>query len=103
VPAKLKQLIDLFESGKLMLTEDLEIPFDAPSFTFKNKTSDGGGSSGGKTNHLSGYLGGSVGQRTIFLNLDEIPEFTDLTLFVLIIASTIILIIIKKRLPPKNL
>jgi hypothetical protein len=64
--------------------------------------SDGGGSSGGTTNHLSGYLGGSVRERTIFLNLDEIPEFTSLTLFVLIIAFTIIFLIIKKRLPLKT-
>jgi hypothetical protein len=55
--------------------------------------SNGGGSSGGNTSHLSG----SVRDRTILINLDEIPEFSGLTLFVSLIAFTIILIILKRQ------
>jgi hypothetical protein len=57
--------------------------------------SNGGGSSGGTTSHLSG----SVRDRTILINLDEIPEFSGLTLFVSLIAFAIILIILKRRPP----
>ena len=57
--------------------------------------SNGGGSSGGNSSHLSG----SFEDRTILINMDEIPEFSGLTLFVVLIAFTIIVIILKRQSP----
>ena len=54
--------------------------------------SNGGGSSGGGSSHLSG----PVEHRTVFINTTEIPEFSVLTLFVALAATTIIIIILKR-------
>ena len=55
--------------------------------------SNGGGSSGGSTSHLSGPLG----YRTVFINTNEIPEFPGLTLFVVLVTIAILVIILKRR------
>ena len=55
--------------------------------------SNGGGSSGGSSSHRSGPLG----SRTVFINSNEIPEFSALTLFIVIITLAIFIIILKKN------
>ncbi len=55
--------------------------------------SNGGGSSGGGSSHLSG----DASNRTIFINTDEIPEFSVLTLFIVLAATAIVVIILKKE------
>ncbi len=55
--------------------------------------SNGGGSSGGTRGHTSG----SGGDRTVFINPDEIPEFQGLMLFVVLVALAISVIILRKR------
>lgn len=62
--------------------------------------SDGGGSSGGSSSHSSS----SLRDRTVFINTNEIPEFSGLTLVVALIATAILIIILKKgiyRFPKK--
>ena len=64
--------------------------------------SNGGGSSGGNTNHLNG----SVTDRTILINVNEIPEFSILTLFFALVTFTIIILLLKRQSLlqiPKNL
>jgi hypothetical protein len=55
--------------------------------------SNGGGSSGGGSSHLNG----SVGHRTVFINTNEIPEFSALTLFVALTTVAILVIALKRR------
>ena len=55
--------------------------------------SNGGGSSGGSSSHLSG----SASDRTMFINANEIPEFSTLTLFLTITALAVLVVILKKR------
>ena len=55
--------------------------------------SNGGGSSGGGSSHLSG----SANDKTIFINPNEIPEFSTLTLFLTITTITVLVVILKKR------
>jgi hypothetical protein len=55
--------------------------------------SNGQGSSGGNTNHL----GGSLEDKTILINVDEIPEFSGLTLLVALVAFAVIVIVLKRQ------
>jgi hypothetical protein len=55
--------------------------------------SNGGGSSGGSSSHWSG----PVGHRTVFINTNEIPEFSILTLIIVLTATATIIIILKRR------
>jgi len=55
--------------------------------------SNGGGSSGDGSIHLTG----SAGDRIIFINTNEIPEFSTLTLFLTITTLTVLLVILKKK------
>lgn len=55
--------------------------------------SNGGGSSEGGSSHLSG----SVGHRTVFINTNEIPEFSSLALLIVLTATAIIVITLKRR------
>jgi hypothetical protein len=57
--------------------------------------SNGGGSSGGDSSHLSG----PARDRTIFVNTEEIPEFSVLTLLVALAAVSSIVVILKKKVP----
>ena len=54
--------------------------------------SNGGGSSGGQSSHFSG----SVRDRTIHINADEIPEFSLLTMFVTLATITLVILIFKR-------
>jgi hypothetical protein len=54
--------------------------------------SNGGGSSGGGSSHLSG----SVEHRTVFINTNEIPEFSALTLLIVLTATAILVAILKR-------
>ena len=56
--------------------------------------SNGGGSSGGDSSHQSG----PARNRTIFINTDEITEFSGLALFVASIITSIIVVLLKKSL-----
>jgi hypothetical protein len=56
--------------------------------------SNGGGSSGGDSSHLSG----PARDRSVFINTDPIPEFSILTLIVALATTTIIVVILKKSL-----
>ena len=56
--------------------------------------SNGGGSSGGSSSHWSG----PVGHRTIFINTNEIPEFSSLTLLIVLTATAILVTILKRRI-----
>ena len=63
--------------------------------------SDGGGSSGGSRSHQSG----SGGDKTVFINTNEISEFSGLTLVVVLVAVAIMVIIFKEwiyRFPKKS-
>jgi cell division protein FtsL len=55
--------------------------------------SNGGGSSGGGSSHLSG----SVEHRTVFINTNEIPEFSVLSLLIVLTLTAILVIILKRR------
>lgn len=55
--------------------------------------SNGGGSSGGDSSHFSG----SVRDRTIHINTDEIPEFSATTLLLTLATMTAIILILKKQ------
>jgi len=55
--------------------------------------SNGGGSSGGSTSHLSG----PTKDRVVFLNMDTIPEFPGLTLLVSLITITAIILVLKRK------
>lgn len=55
--------------------------------------SNGGGSSGGDTSHRSG----STVNKTIYINTDEIPEFSSLTLAGALITVAGLIVILKKR------
>ena len=57
--------------------------------------SNGGGSSGGDNSHLSG----PERNRAIFINTNEIPEFSVLTLLVALAAVSTIVLILKKKVP----
>ena len=57
--------------------------------------SNGGGSSGGDSSHLSG----PESDRTIFINTEEITEFSVLTLFVALAAVSMIVLIIRNKVP----
>jgi hypothetical protein len=56
--------------------------------------SNGGGSSGGSSSHMSGF----DGDKTVLINMDEIPEFPGSTLIVVLIVITILVIILKRRI-----
>lgn len=55
--------------------------------------SNGGGSSGGDSSHQSG----PARDRTVFINMDQVPEFSTLTLFVSLVVTAIIVVILKKK------
>jgi hypothetical protein len=55
--------------------------------------SNGGGSSGGDSSHLSG----PARDRTVFINTEPIPEFSGLTLFVVLAAAAIIVVILRNK------
>jgi hypothetical protein len=55
--------------------------------------SNGGGSSGGDSSHLDG----PARNRTIFINTEEIPEFSVLTLLVVLAAVAVIVMILRKK------
>ena len=56
--------------------------------------SDGGGSGGGGSGHVSA----SQRDRTVFINTNEIPEFSGLTLVVVLVAIAIMVIIFRERI-----
>lgn len=55
--------------------------------------SNGGGSSGGSRNHWNSPLE----YRTIFINTNEIPEFSGLNILVVLVAMAILVIILNKK------
>jgi hypothetical protein len=54
--------------------------------------SNGGGSSGGDNSHTNA----AANNRTIFINANQIPEFSGLTFIVALVATSVVLLILKK-------